>query len=133
MESAENIVLKLNEILEDDKFKRSEFDRLINQLKEEHKVKIIFLDFKYYNKYRLRLIRKEKIKNIKLQNFETAKENRDMEKDCLNYISIKTEYKIEKSTFYYEQNYLYYFYLGTAKNDKKVSEYLKSLQHKSLS
>jgi hypothetical protein len=125
METVENNVSKLNEILEDDKFNLNEFDRLIKQLKEEYKVKIKFLDFKYHNEYRRALARKEKIKNIKIQEFETAANWRDLEKDCLSFISIRKEYNIEKSTFYFEKEYMFYFYFGTAKSDKKVREYLK--------
>lgn len=122
MESVQDIVLKLNEILEDEEFSRNEFEGLMRQLKEEHKMRIILLDFKYFNEYRLRLIRKEKIKNIRLQNFEAAAKNREMEKECLSYISIRTDYKIEKSSLLIDQSYLYYFYLGTAKNDKKMKQ-----------
>jgi hypothetical protein len=124
MESVQDIVLKINEMLEIEKFSINEFEGLINQLKEEFQVKIIFLDFKYYNEDRLRLIRKEKIKNIRLQNFEAAAKNREMEKECLSYISIRTDYKIEKSSFLIDQSYLFYFYLGTTKNDEKVRECL---------
>jgi hypothetical protein len=123
MKTTEDIISKLNKMLEDDIFRINEFDKLIKQLKEEHNIKIKLLDFKYYNEYRRKLARKEKIKNIKIQEFETAANWRNLEKDCLSFISIRKEYDIGKSTFYYEQEYMFYFYLGNAKNDKKVRPY----------
>ena len=57
---------------------------------------------------------------VKSQDFVAAAKFREMEKECLNYIKIKTEYNIEKSTFYYDKGYLFYFCLGTARNDKIV-------------
>ena len=61
---------------------------------------------------------------VKLQDFEAAAKFREMEKECMNYIEIKAEYNIEKSSFYYGNDYLFYFCLGTAKNDKSVRDYL---------
>ena len=124
MENPEEMVLKLNKLLEADQFNRNEFEILIKLLKEKYKTDIKFLDFEYYNEDRLRMVKEEKIENVKSQDFETAAKFRDLEKECLNYISIKTDYNIEKSTFYYDPDYLFYFCLGTAKNDKIVREYL---------
>ena len=62
--------------------------------------------------------------NVKLKDFERAAEFREMEKECLNYIQLKREFNIEKSIFYYEKDYLFYFCLGTAKNDKIVKDSL---------
>lgn len=112
-------------MLGDDNFRLDEFDKLIKQLKEECKVKIKLLDFKYYNEYRRAVARKEKIKNIKIQEFETAACWRDLEKDCLSFISIRKKYNIERSKLYTEEEYMYYFYLGNAKNDENVKQYFK--------
>ncbi len=121
----EEIVLKLNETLESDHFNQGDFESLIMTFKEQYKPDIKFLDFKYYNDYRRRLAKNKKIQFVKIQKFEEAAECRIQEKECINYIEIKTEYKIEKSTFYYDQVYLFYFYLATARNDKKVRVLLK--------
>jgi hypothetical protein len=125
MESAENIALKMNEMLEADSFSRKDFDILLNRLKEVHSIKVIILDFKYYSEKLLRKIKKEKIKFIKVQDFEKAAKLRDIEKECLGYISIRKEYKIEKSAFYLDQEYLFYLCLGTARNDQKVEAYFR--------
>jgi translation initiation factor IF-3 len=125
METSENIVLKLNELLEINHLILDEFDDLMKLFKEKHKPIIKILDFEYYNEARRESSRNSKIKNIELQKFDLAAENRELEKECINYISLKNEYKIEKSIFYYDQNFLFYFHLGTAKNDKLIREYLK--------
>ena len=123
MENPEEIVFKLNELLESE-FDRNEFDILIKLLKEQFKIDIKFLDFEYYNEERLESARINKMAKVKSQDFVAAAKFREMEKECLNYIKIKTEYNIEKSTFYYDKDYLFYFCLGTAKNDKIVKDYL---------
>jgi hypothetical protein len=127
MGTVEILVLKLNEMLDADQFDAEDFSLCFNALKELNNPALKIIDFKYYNEYRKRLAREEKIKCIKVQDFETAAKFRELEKECISYISIRTEYKIERSTFHYDQEYLFYFYLGTAKNDKKVSEYLNIL------
>jgi hypothetical protein len=125
METAEILVLKLNEMLEADQFDLKEFSQCLNALKKLKNPALKFLDFKYYNEYRRRLAREEKIKCIKVQDFETAAKFRELEKECISYLYIRTEYQIERSTFNYDQEYLFYFYLGTAKNDRRVREYLE--------
>lgn len=132
MENPEEIVLKLNELLESDQFDRNEFDFLIKLLKEYVKTDVKFLDFEYYNEDRLKSARSNKMAKVKLQDFEAAAKFREMEKECMNYIEIKTEYNIEKSTFYYDNDYLFYFYLGTAKNDKTVRVLISSAIDKQL-
>ena len=87
--------------------------------------KIKLIDFEYYNEKRLGDAKQEKIIFVQLQNFKRAASNRDLELECQKHVDLKSEFKIEKSTFHYEQNYLMYFYLGTAKNDKLVREYFK--------
>jgi hypothetical protein len=123
MENPEEIVLKLNELLESE-FDRNEFDILIKLLKEQFKIDIKFLDFEYYNEYRLEYARSNKMAKVKLQDFVATVKFREMEKECMNFIELKAEFNIEKSSFYYDKGYLFYFCLGTAKNDKIVNDYL---------
>ena len=124
MENPEEIVLKLNELLESDQFDRNEFDFLIKLLKEYVNKDVKFLDFEYYNEDRLESARSNKMAKVKLQDFEAAAKFREMERECMKSIEIKTQYNIEKSTFYYDKGYVFYFCLGTAKNDKSVRDYL---------
>jgi len=124
MEKLDEMVQKLNKLMESDQFDRTEFDFLINRIKDELKQPVKFLDFEYFNEERLEFARSNKMANVKLKDFERAAEFREMEKECLNYIQLKREFNIEKSIFYYEKDYLFYFCLGTAKNDKIVKDSL---------
>ena len=125
MKSSDDIILKLNEMLEAESFNLETFETLFTKFKEEFRPKFKFLDFKYYSNYRRRVAKKAKIKCIEIQNFDGAAKFRELEKDCISFISLISDYKIVKSSFYYDPDYLFYFYLGTAKNDKIVKNYLK--------
>lgn len=125
MNSAETIISKLNEILYADHFDIKLFDSTLKSLKELCNPSIKFLDFKYYDEKLLRKLKKEKIRLIKTQDFENAAKLRDQEKECQSYIAIRTEYNIERSIFYYDQNYLFYFHLGNSRNDRYLKKYFK--------
>lgn len=125
MAVSENVIHELNNLLEADSFEIKQFANLYRLIKEQDTVKIKLIDFEYYNEKKLEEVKKEKIICVQLQNFERAASSRDLELECQKYVDLKKEFKIEKSMFHYEQNYLMYFYLGTAKNDKLVREYLK--------
>ena len=72
MNRSEEIVSKFNEMLNSDQFNQNEFDSLITIFKERYKPDVKFLDFKYYNDYRRRLAKREKINYVKNQKFEEA-------------------------------------------------------------
>lgn len=110
-------------MLEYDNFDPEIFYSLMKSLKDLCNPLFMLLDFEYHNEKLLKKLKKEKIRLIKIQDFEAAVRLREKEEECMNYISIRTEYRIEKSAFYYDQNNLFYFYLGTAKFDKKSKEY----------
>lgn len=125
MDALESIVAKLNEILHADQFNRKHFVSTLKSLKDLYNPSIKLLDFKYYDEKLLRKLKKEKIRLVKIQDFENAAKLRDQEKECQSYIVIRTEYKIEKSSFYYDQKYLFYFHLGNAKNDRRIKRYFE--------
>lgn len=125
MNPAETIVSKLNELLDADHFDVKLFDSSLNSLKELCNPSIKFLNFKYFDEKLLRKLKGEKIKLVKSQDFENAARLREQEKECQNYIAIRTEYNIERSTYYYDQNYLFYFYLGNARNDRSIKKILE--------
>lgn len=125
METTENLVLKLNELIKGERFYRKKLDILLKEFKELENPKIVLIDFEYYNEARLHHLKKKKIYYIRKQDFSKAAEYRNYEKECQNYIDIKEEYGISRSMFYFEKEYLFYFCFGTAKIDKKVREYLK--------
>ena len=126
MSITENQINELNNFLESDNLDMEEFKKLYQSIKHNNTFKIKLIDFENYNEKRLEEARKEKINSVKIQEFEKAAFNRQLEMDCRKHIEIKTEFKIEKSAFFYKQNYLMYFYLGTAKNDKLIRKALVS-------
>jgi hypothetical protein len=132
METSENLILKLNELLEGERFYRKRFDKLLNDFKELENPKIVLVDFEYYSWDRLRLLYDKKMEFIGLQNFEAAAEYRTLEKECQEYLDIKFEYGINKSMLFFEKKILFYFYFGMAKNDKKAREYMKEMLQQSL-
>lgn len=126
MSITENQINELNNFLESDNLDMEEFKKLYQSIKHNNTLKIKLIDFEYYNEKRLEEARKEKINCVQIREFERAASNRQLEMDCRKHIEIKTEFKIEKSAFFYKQNYLMYFYLGTAKNDKLIRKALVS-------
>lgn len=126
MDKAETIVAKLNEMLDADYFDESHFEIALKSLRELCNISLKFLDFKYYDEKLLRKLKKEKIRLVKIQDFENAAKLRDQEKECMGYITIRTEFKIAKSYFYQDHNYLFYFYVGNLKNDRIIKKYLNS-------
>jgi hypothetical protein len=126
METSENIILKLNEILEGDEFHLSEFNYLLNELLELENLRIVLFDFEYYNEDRLRVLQESKIECVRVQEFEEAAKYRKLEAECQEYIDIKEEYCINKSLFYIEKEYLFYFYFGISVIAKLVKENLKN-------
>lgn len=125
MEKPEVILQELNKLVEYYQFDYTEFDFLINLLKEKRKTDVKFLDFEYYSEERMESARSNKNAKVKLKDFEAAAEFREIEWECLKFIKLKSEYHIEKSQFYYDKDYLFYFCLGTAKNDEIIRVYLK--------
>ncbi len=124
MEPSKKLILKLNDMLEAESFDPETFKVLFNQFKEEFNPIFKLLDFKYYNNYRRRVAKKAKIKCIEIQDFEGAAKFRELEKDCISFISLRTDYAIDKSSFYYDPPYLFYFYLGTSPHDIIIKNHL---------
>jgi hypothetical protein len=127
MEPSENLILKLNGMLEAESFDLGAFKVAFNKFKEEFRPKFKLLDFKYYNNYRRKFAKKAKIKCIEIQDFEGAAKFRELEKDCISFISLCSDYNISKSAFYYDPDYLFYFYFGTANNDKIIRKFIAPL------
>jgi hypothetical protein len=132
METTENLVLKLNELLDGERFYPRRFENLLSDFKELENPKIVLIDFEYYSWNRLRFLYDKKMELISLQDFEAAARYRTLEKECQEYLDIKFAYGINKSMFFFEKEVLFYFYFGTAKNDKKAREYLKELLQERL-
>lgn len=122
MDTSENIVLKLNDMLEAEQFNLLQYDGLTDTMIKRFKFKIRLIDFEFYNEERRNNLRTEKIKSVMAQNFEYAAKMRDLELECLKYIQLKTLFGVEKSMFMIENKYLLYFCLGTSTNDTLIKE-----------
>jgi len=142
METIEDIVLSLNDLLEAKQFDPELLDDLITSLNElcnsqimlnyellesldtSFNSKIIFFDFKYYNEKRLFRARYKKRRAKKVRNFELTANMMSLEKECLKYIGFKKQYRFEKSMFVMVKNFLIYAYFGNAKNDQQLKDTL---------
>lgn len=128
METTENLILKLNKILDGERFYPMRFKILLNEFKELENPKIVLIDFEYYNEEKLKFFHDKKLESITIQDFESAAKYRILEKECQEYLDLKEDYGINKSMFFYEKELLIYFYFGTAKIDNIVKEHIKKIQ-----
>ncbi len=128
MKSIQEIVIQLNAILVAARFSKKQFIDLYKLIKKEHQMKIRLIDLDKFDEDLLERAKKEKLEQIKNQNFEMAARQRELEKKCLRHIDFRDNLKVEQSSFYLEENKLYYFYLGEARNDKKIRELLNNLK-----
>lgn len=94
-------------------------------LKSEFNIKIKLIDFEYFNEERLMNAKEEKIICVRLQNFEKAASNRDLELECQKHIDLKNQFELNKSMFDLKEGYLLYYYFGTSLNDRKMKEIYK--------
>jgi hypothetical protein len=117
-------------MLDCERFYSRRFDKLLNELKELENPKIVLIDFEYYNCEKLKFYYDKKLEFITIQDFEAAARYYTLEKECQEYLDIKEGYGIKKSMFFFEKEFLFYFYLGTTKIDNKVKEYITFLIHK---
>ncbi len=126
MEKPEEIVQKLNELVDSD-FDLTILDSLIKKFKEQLKTDVNFFDLEYFNEQRMLEARSNKTAKEEPKDFNSAFEFREIERKCLKYSQLKSEFHIEKSSFSLYKDYLLYFYLGSAKNDKVIKDYLTDL------
>jgi hypothetical protein len=124
MDTAENLILKLNDLLAGERFYLKRLRKLLNGFIELENPKIILIDFEYYNSENLKLFYDKKLEFISVRDFEAAARYRTLEQECQEYLDIKEVYGIKKSMFFFEKEFLFYFYFGTNKHDKKIREFI---------
>ena len=110
----------LNELLKVDPLDQVHLQKLYDQLIDIPEVRFKIMDFVFYDEKNLKTLTEEKIKQIRLQNFELVANARNQEKECIKNIKFKKYFKLQNSFFYPEEDKLFYFYLGTARNDKVI-------------
>lgn len=125
METIEDLVLELNRTLKEDGYIKKKAAELIELAKNKFNVKIKMLDFAYYNELTQMCAKDEKLKSVKAQNFEYAALQRELEKKCEQFIELRKQLKVKKTSFfYYEEEFLFFFYNGKTDNDRIIKELL---------
>ena len=122
MKPIDNIVNELTKSIDDECFNENNFKSKFKLAVDRGISKIIILDFEYYSPARRQHFKNEKIKAVKLLDFESAAEARDKEKLAFAYVELKEQLGLNKSEFYYEDGQLIYLFLGTSRHDKTIKE-----------
>ena len=123
-----NHVENLNRALHADDFDADTFSNHLQSIIKHEKVRLRILDFEYFNETRLKHLTKEKVAAIQAKDYHAAALWRDKERKVLEYIEIKRELKIQQSGFIYDKGYLFYFHLGTARNDPKIKKVFTNME-----
>jgi len=142
METYEDIVLLLNELLNAEvldnellersvnqfnklcKSKSVSDDNLLDSLNQIYQPGIVWMDFELYTEEKKEKAQLKKLEKVKQQDFEYAANMRDVEKDCQTYLKFKKHHGFKKSTFVIIEGFLIYAYFGTAKNDHLIKGFL---------
>jgi len=111
---------RLDGFLEADNLQIAAFDRSLQRFVKRFNPKIGLIDFKYFDEYRLKKVRREIERQERLLNFGYLNNLRNLEQICLNYVEIRQFAKVDKSKFLFENNYLLYCHCGTSKNDIQI-------------
>lgn len=122
MEEIADIIDKLNRFLHVENLVTLEFQKLIDIIINQKNLKFKILYCNLYTEKRLQDV--EANKNIALANneYETAAEWSSQERLINKYMKLKNDIQLQNSMFYYEDGYVFYFYMGTELNDKKLKE-----------
>ncbi|MGD9928734.1 MAG: hypothetical protein AB7U05_01840 [Mangrovibacterium sp.] len=124
MKTLIEIADQLNILLNTESLSIPLLNKLALELMQKSETRIKLVDFEKYNEENLSKLTEEKLKNIKEQNFEKAANLREQEKECFKYANFQKYFKLQNSFFYPEEGKLFYFYLGTEKNDREIKSIL---------
>ncbi|MCK3686178.1 hypothetical protein [Maribellus sp. YY47] len=124
MKNLIEIADQLNMLLNTDSLDIPLLNKLALELSQTSSPHIKLLDFEKYNEENLAKLTAEKFARLKEQDFEALANARDQEKECLKYTKFQKYFKLKNSFFYPEEDKLFYFYLGTEKNDKEIKSIL---------
>ena len=91
-------------------------------------LRVKLVDFEKYNEENLSKLTDAKMLQIKEQNFEKAANIREEEKECFKYANFQKYFKLKHSFFYPEERKLFYFHLGTEKNDSVMMKYFDTVK-----
>jgi len=100
---------------------------LMHALKKEYSLQLLLVDFKQYNEEFLAKTRTEKSQAVEALNFEWAANQRELERDCQKYITLRDRLQLASSTFSINKQQLVFFYFGLTKNDEVLKELFKKM------
>ena len=126
METIDDMVFEMNIMLYAKDFDTIKFQNLLNEFREKYHSKIGMLDLAYYNKVRKKELWDQKINAMRNAEFELAASYRRKEILGQDLLKFKKRFKIKRSIFRYEENYLVYLHVGNARNDVIVKETFKN-------
>ena len=118
--SIKNTLLKLNGFLDAANVDIDRFDRTISRFEKRFDSKIGVIDFEYFDEQRLTKVRRQILKNEKMQNLGYLQNLIRLERLCSSYIELRKLFNFDQSTFLYEDNFLLYCHFGTSKNDPQI-------------
>jgi hypothetical protein len=124
LETFAPVIAKINKLLNSEEFELDDFKNTWDILGVDLKANLKFLDFLTLNEARAEEMRQEKMKHVRLQDFEKAAEYRMFEKVCLDHIKMKNDEKIKISEFRFDGEAVSYWYMGNARNDMAVAQFL---------
>jgi hypothetical protein len=125
METIDDIVFDMNIMLYAKEFDKNKFQVLLNEIRQKYHPRIGMLDLVYYNKVRKKELWDQKINAVRNGEFEIAASYRRKEILGQDLIKFKKRFKIKRSIFKYEEDYLVYLHVGNAMNDRMVKIYFQ--------
>ncbi|MGQ7868678.1 hypothetical protein [Sunxiuqinia sp. sy24] len=122
-----DIADQLNTLLSAEQLDKSKLDGLVRELDQISDLRVKLVDFEKYNEEALAKLTEEKMAQIRSQNFEQAATLREQEKECIKYANFQRYFKLKNSFFYPEERKLFYFHLGTERNDEILKEFFAAV------
>jgi hypothetical protein len=116
----EEITEELNLMLVSGHPSHRRFLELTEALAKKYGIMPLLIDLKYFSERRLSRLKSMKFKKVREQDFETAATYRDLEKECQDYIDMKTEYSITATSFVIDEDFITCIYLGNNRNEEKI-------------
>lgn len=126
IQTLEELVFELNEILVDSDFSEPHLNNILGLLDSHFNIDFKIIDLSSATYEFKEQIRDEKILMVLQQNFENAAMQRDREKKINKYLDLKSELGLTQSKFYLDGNKIFFCYSNTMKNDKIVKTIIEN-------
>jgi len=127
MKELNQLADQLNEMLNVAELDMAKLRDIARELDQIPDLRVKQVDFDRYNEENLAKLTAEKLAMVKEQNFEACAKAREQEKECFKYANFQKYFKLKHSFFYPEERKLFYFHLGTEKNDSVMMKYFDTV------